>query len=318
MATATAATDPSSDSLKAAIFQRLHPRVYLERFLTENVRPDGRAIGCVMDGMGVKGEIWRDVSINVGSINTADGSALVRMGGSTIVCGVKAEIAEPDLENPDEGFLVPNVDLPAMCHPKFKPGPPSDEAQVLSERLFETLTSSNFMSPKSLVVHPGKFVWTLYVDATCINYDGNVFDATLIAMVSALLNTRLPKAVYNEDTGQTMCYRESTSPLALFGLPLPTSFGIFDSSQVLADPTAFEEPLLDGTISIVFGGADQNNSTPSDDDGQLLSVTQQGLGIVNDLNSGSGLGDKGVLEACIKAGKKRRVELAKIVREAIV
>ncbi|KAF7775656.1 hypothetical protein Agabi119p4_4049 [Agaricus bisporus var. burnettii] len=318
MATATAAADPSSDSLKAAIFQRLHPRVYLERFLTENVRPDGRAIGCVMDGMGVKGEIWRDVSINVGSINTADGSALVRMGGSTIVCGVKAEIAEPDLENPDEGFLVPNVDLPAMCHPKFKPGPPSDEAQVLSERLFETLTSSNFMSPKSLVVHPGKFVWTLYVDATCINYDGNVFDATLIAMVSALLNTRLPKAVYNEDTGQTMCYRESTSPLALFGLPLPTSFGIFDSSQVLADPTAFEEPLLDGTISIVFGGADQNNSTPSDDDGQLLSVTQQGLGIVNDLNSGSGLGDKGVLEACIKAGKKRRVELAKIVREAIV
>lgn len=41
----------------------------------------------------------------VGSINTADGSALVRMGGTTIVCGVKAEIAEPDLEKPDEGFL---------------------------------------------------------------------------------------------------------------------------------------------------------------------------------------------------------------------
>jgi hypothetical protein len=27
------------------------------------------------------------------------------MGGTTIVCGVKAEIAEPDLEKPDEGFL---------------------------------------------------------------------------------------------------------------------------------------------------------------------------------------------------------------------
>jgi hypothetical protein len=27
------------------------------------------------------------------------------MGGTTIVCGVKAEIAEPDLENLDEGFL---------------------------------------------------------------------------------------------------------------------------------------------------------------------------------------------------------------------
>jgi len=27
------------------------------------------------------------------------------MGGTTVVCGVKAEIAEPDLEKPDEGFL---------------------------------------------------------------------------------------------------------------------------------------------------------------------------------------------------------------------
>jgi hypothetical protein len=40
-----------------------------------------------------------------GSISTADGSALVRMGDTTIVCGVKAEIAEPDLDLPDQGFL---------------------------------------------------------------------------------------------------------------------------------------------------------------------------------------------------------------------
>jgi exosome complex RNA-binding protein Rrp42 (RNase PH superfamily) len=47
-------------------------------------------------------------SINIafsGSISTADGSALVRLGDTTIVCGVKAEIAEPDLDRPDEGFL---------------------------------------------------------------------------------------------------------------------------------------------------------------------------------------------------------------------
>jgi hypothetical protein len=30
------------DALKAATFQRLHPRLYLERFLAEGVRPDGR------------------------------------------------------------------------------------------------------------------------------------------------------------------------------------------------------------------------------------------------------------------------------------
>ncbi|KAG8708620.1 hypothetical protein FRC09_001135, partial [Ceratobasidium sp. 395] len=105
----------SRADLEASTFQRLHPRAYFERFIAEGYRPDGR-----------KPDSWRDVSINVGgksfllsdyrvhksiygeligSISTANGSALVRIGDSTIVCGVKAEIAEPDLERPDQGFI---------------------------------------------------------------------------------------------------------------------------------------------------------------------------------------------------------------------
>jgi exosome complex component RRP43 len=78
----------------AHIFQRLHPKAYLERFLAEQLRPDGReTTEC------------RELFVHAGSISTADGSALVRLGDTTIVCGVKAEIAEPDLEQPTEGFL---------------------------------------------------------------------------------------------------------------------------------------------------------------------------------------------------------------------
>lgn len=36
-------------------------------------------------------------------------------------------------------FIVPNIDLPSICSPKFKPGPPADSAQVLSERLNDVL-----------------------------------------------------------------------------------------------------------------------------------------------------------------------------------
>jgi exosome complex component RRP43 len=158
------------------------------------------------------------------SISTADGSALVRLGKTTIVCGVKAETAPPDLDAPEAGFLgtpfphevsdsetillskkVPNLDLPALSSSKFKPGPPGEDAQVLSERLNQALVrcvatllligyliifrSSGIISPSSLCIHPGKVVWVLYVDAVCINYDGNAFDATLIAMVAALKNS---------------------------------------------------------------------------------------------------------------------------------
>lgn len=42
----------------AKIFQRLHPRAYLERFVAEDVRPDGRPF-----------DAWRDVSVNVGGHN---------------------------------------------------------------------------------------------------------------------------------------------------------------------------------------------------------------------------------------------------------
>jgi exosome complex component RRP43 len=99
--------------------------------------------------------------LNAGSISTADGSALVRLGDTTIVCGVKAEIAEPEMDKPKDGFLgtsltahfaysglvdlvcsvVPNLDLSAICSPKFKPGPPTEEAQVLSDRLNNALTA---------------------------------------------------------------------------------------------------------------------------------------------------------------------------------
>ena len=40
-----------------------------------------------------------------------------------------------------------------------------------------------------LCIHPERAAWVLYVDATCINYDGNSFDAALIAMVAALKNS---------------------------------------------------------------------------------------------------------------------------------
>ena len=55
----TAAPGPSTsehDALKALTFQRLHPKAYLERFLAEGFRPDGRGLGD-----------WRDIFINVGA-----------------------------------------------------------------------------------------------------------------------------------------------------------------------------------------------------------------------------------------------------------
>ncbi|KIJ16523.1 hypothetical protein PAXINDRAFT_113706 [Paxillus involutus ATCC 200175] len=281
---------PQSDALRAQIFQRLHPHAYLDRFLAEGVRPDGR-----------EPSEWRDVFVNVGSITTADGSALVRMGGTTIVCGVKAEIAEPELDSPDLGFIVPNLDLPAICSPKFKPGPPSEEAQVLSERLNEALVSSNMLPLSTLVISSGQAVWCLYIDATCINYDGNAFDAALLAMVAALGNTTLPQATSDPNTSGTTYSCAVRVPLSLNTnrMVVGLSFGCVGGStpSLLADPTSFEEPLLTSTISVVVDG-----------EGGVVSVERNALG-------GSDGGERELfLDKCLLAAKDRSAILHKLLQ----
>ncbi|KAL1738587.1 ribosomal protein S5 domain 2-type protein, partial [Schizophyllum fasciatum] len=205
----------------------------------------------------------------------------------------KAEIAQPDLDSPENGFIVPNVDLPAICSPKFKPGPPTEEAQVLSDRLNEVLTAHDVLPTSSLVIQPGKAVWVLYIDATCINYDGNAFDATLIAMVAALKSTRLPRAKYDEDTGKVTCSRHDLVPLALNNLPVAMSFGVFNNVAILSDLTSFEEPLMDTTVTVILG----------QDEG-VLSVSQAGMG-----------GGDSLIDSCIASAQKRRSFLAEYIYE---
>jgi exosome complex component RRP43 len=85
------------------------------------------------------------------------------------------------------------------------------------------------------------------------------------------------------------------------------------STKILADPTAFEEPLLDSMITIITG-------EDSALEAELLNVIQQGLGVVNPrsdpITASSSVADD-PLNTCIRAAKARRAELAKIVKEAI-
>lgn len=48
-------SEASSSASAAAIFRKLHPESYLQRYLLKDYRPDGRKVG-----------EWRDVSVNAG------------------------------------------------------------------------------------------------------------------------------------------------------------------------------------------------------------------------------------------------------------
>ena len=57
------------------------------------------------------------------------------------------------------GFLVPNVELPPICHSQFRPGPPSEQAQTASNFLRQVIDNSRLVNLEDLSVKPGKLAW---------------------------------------------------------------------------------------------------------------------------------------------------------------
>lgn len=152
---------------------------YYRDYLNYDLRPDGRDL-----------RKFRPVVINVDSIGTADGSAIVKVGNTTVVCGIKLELAQPKATEPENGFIVPNIELSPLCSAKFRPGAPSEEAQVLANIISDIIANAGCVDLKDLCIVKEKLVWVLYCDMTCLDYDGCVLDAAIIALTAALQNCR--------------------------------------------------------------------------------------------------------------------------------
>lgn len=188
---------------------------------------------------------------SLGTIGTADGSALVRLGGTTVITGVKAEVGEAALSMPGQGFVVPNVHYAAGATAQTRPGPPSEAVQALTARVKTALDSLGLIDLKSLQPLEG-LIWTLYVDIAVLNDDGNVWDALWLSLVSALEDTLLPELELDTEAGVVSIKFEAQTPLQLRLRPLPLSYAhLKDKDCLLADPSAAETALMPITNLLV-------------------------------------------------------------------
>ncbi|RKO89445.1 ribosomal protein S5 domain 2-type protein [Blyttiomyces helicus] len=272
-------------SLDPETFKKVHPAEYHRRFLSQNVRSDGRPL-----------DKFRKALVNVGSITTAHGSAMVRLGHTTVVCGIKAEVAEPRPATPKEGYLIPNVDLPALCSPLFRPGPPGELAQTVSEYINRLVNSSKVLNLEDLCIASGAAVWALHADIVCLNYEGNILDAALIALMAALRNLRLPTATYHESESTVHATEHRPIALVLDHFPVAATFGTFDGHHILYDPTDEEEPLLGSQITIVVDGEE---------------------GMCGLLKPGGAAMTREVLERCTRAARDRCADVSAAIDLAL-
>ncbi|XP_068187657.1 exosome complex component RRP43 [Antennarius striatus] len=225
----------------AAGYKTAEPLEYHRSFLKENCRPDGRELS-----------EFRTTTLNIGSISTACGSALVKVGNTTVICGIKAELANPTVEAPGKGYIVPNVDLPPLCSTRFRPGPPGEQAQAASQFVADVIESAEIIQTEDLCIDRGKLCWVLYCDLMCLDYDGNVLDACVIALLAALKDTQLPEVTISSETCAPVVNTEKKHRLHIHKHPVSVSFCVFDDSIMVVDPTVEEESLSTAQLTVVM------------------------------------------------------------------
>jgi exosome complex component RRP42 len=212
------------------------------RTLQTGVRLDGRRM-----------DEYRKIKIDVGPIVKADGSALVQIGNTKALVGVKVMVGTPFPDTPDEGILTVNADILPIASPYEEPGPPDEGTIELSRVVDRGIRESHMIDMGSLVLEKGKRVYSIFVDITVLDVDGNLFDAVSYAAVTALATTKYRKATLK---GDQVVYSEKRVPLKPQTIPASVTTAKIGRSLVV-DPDWLEEAVMDARLTLTFNSDDE-------------------------------------------------------------
>eukprot|EP00775_Hariotina_reticulata_P012502 gene12502-12637_t len=249
-------------TLQSDAFKRLYSEEYFQGHINEGFRPDGRVLG-----------VCRPVTVGLDVVTSADGSAIVKVGASTVLAGVRLEVMVPSSEAPADGQLVVSVEMTALSSPNYRPGRAPSITYVIQQRVTDILIGCGVLKLSDLCIGEGQAVWVVYLDLYILNAAGSLLDAALLAAVAALQGTKLPAVHLTEEgnverdvqqaadgtfdsssggDGSSSRADASWVPLQLHDTPLCLTCGVY-KDQLIADPDHEEEALMAATISVVLG-----------------------------------------------------------------
>lgn len=211
---------------------------YIKELLSKNNREDNRQM---FD--------FREITIVPNVIEHAEGSAQVDLGGTRVLAGAKIQLETPMRDTPTQGNLAVSAELLPLAHAEFETGPPSPESIELARVVDRGIRAANAVDLKSLFIKEEK-CWGIFIDLYVLNYDGNLFDASTLAAMGALMNAKMPK--YDETT-EKATYDDRKIPLKINAVVGSTTFAKIDSTLLL-DPNMHEENAADARITIATDG----------------------------------------------------------------
>jgi len=206
---------------------------------------------------------YRNLKIETGLVEKANGSALVHLGKTKVMTGIKIELGEPFPDTPNQGVLTVNAELVPLASPSFEPGPPSETAIELARVVDRGLRESKAIPLDKLCVVPRKKVFVVFVDVYVLDHDGNLIDASATSALAALLTSKMKS--YELEEGEVRM-KDELVPLPIHNEPVAVTVAKIDGNLVL-DPCLDEELVVSSRLTVT-----------SDGEGNICAMQKGGMG----------------------------------------
>ncbi len=188
---------------------------------------------------------FRPLKVTYDVARTSEGSAIVKIGNTEVIAGIKLMVGTPFPDMPDEGVITVNAELLPMASPEFESGPPGIDSIELARVVDRGIRESKVIDLKKLCIKKGEKVWIVSIDICMMNNDGNLLDASALAALAALRQARFPS--YD---GEELDYKEKTDkPLPMSEIPIAvTVFKV--GNHFFVDPSKEEQSHIDARLTI--------------------------------------------------------------------
>jgi exosome complex component RRP42 len=189
-----------------------------------------------------KPDDYRPIKVDMKVVNTAEGSARVHIGNTYVLVGVKMGLGEPYPDAPHKGILTTSAELVPIASPTFDAGPPREGSIELARVVDRGIRESCTIDLEKLCISEGERVWQVFIDIHVLDYDGNLFDASALGALAALVNTRVPASRFKLGEDFDM-------PILHYPVSCTT---VKVENTLLMDPQLDEERVANARLTVTY------------------------------------------------------------------
>ncbi|KAK6439170.1 3'-5'-exoribonuclease [Oleoguttula sp. CCFEE 5521] len=213
-------------------------RAFLLQALREGIRLDDRDF-----------DAFRPISLTFGD---EYGVADVSLGKTRVLAKISADVVKSSEDRKFDGIFTISTELSPLASPAFEVGRQDQTEMLLSRILEKTIRRSGALDTESLCIIAGQKCFHIRADIHVLDHDGNLVDASCIALVAALLHFRRPDfEVHGEEVHVFDSREREPVKLSMQHQPFCLSFGYYESGTImLLDSTLLEEQCREGEIVV--------------------------------------------------------------------